>query len=175
MIKHPRGSTRRQDVRGLVATWRTSNRVTTYLVEQLSEELWPLVVPGTPRKTVRALVAHIHNSRCRWIRALGTKPGVAMPRLVDPRRARPREVVRALARSSEGIVALLEWGGAHGGSVPRAAWQNFPTDLDHFLSYFVAHEAHHRGQLCLVARQLGHPLPREVMGGLWQWIRRARE
>ena len=38
-----------------------------------------------------------------------------------------------------------------GGVVPEADWQNFPTDLDHFLGYFVAHEAHHRGQLCLIA------------------------
>jgi uncharacterized damage-inducible protein DinB len=165
----------RRDVRSLVAAWRTTNRATTYLVEQLPSEIWEMPVPGTPRKTVRDLVAHVHNSRCRWIRALGPKAGIAMPRLVDPRRVKPREVARALARSSAGIVALLEWGAAHGWSVPRAAWQNFPTDLDHFLAYFVAHEAHHRGQLSLVARQLGRPLPREVMGGLWQWTRLARE
>jgi uncharacterized damage-inducible protein DinB len=45
----------------------------------------------------------------------------------------------------------------------------------HFLSYFVAHEAHHRGQLCMLARQLGHRLPAEVTGGLWQWKKRSRE
>jgi uncharacterized damage-inducible protein DinB len=59
--------------------------------------------------------------------------------------------------------------------VPRAAWQNFPTDLPHFVAYFVAHEAHHRGQLVLLARQLGYRLPGAVTAGLWQWIRRARE
>jgi uncharacterized damage-inducible protein DinB len=59
--------------------------------------------------------------------------------------------------------------------VPRAAWQNFPTDLAHFLGYFVAHEAHHRGQLVMLARQLGHRLPPGVTGGLWQWSQRARE
>ena len=40
---------------------------------------------------------------------------------------------------------MLQLGIAQGGVVPRAAWQNFPTDLVHFLNYFVAHEAHHRG------------------------------
>jgi uncharacterized damage-inducible protein DinB len=69
----------------------------------------------------------------------------------------------------------MRLGVAHGGAVPRAAWQNFPTDLPHFLSYFVAHEAHHRGQLVMLARQLGHRLPPDVAAGIWQWNTRARE
>ena len=67
------------------------------------------------------------------------------------------------------MIELIKLGLQRGGSVPPSAWQNFPTDLVHFLSYFVAHEAHHRGQLCMLARQLGHRLPVEVTGGLWQW------
>jgi uncharacterized damage-inducible protein DinB len=83
--------------------------------------------------------------------------------------------LRALPRSSEGIIRLLQLGIAQGGVVPRASWQNFPTDLAHFLSYFVAHEAHHRGQLVMMARQMGQRLPVRVTGGLWQWKQRARE
>ena len=88
---------------------------------------------------------------------------------------RASELVRALSRSSTGIVKLIELGAARGGAVPRATWQNFPTDLVHFLSYFVAHEAHHRGQLILLARQLGHRLPPSVTNGVWQWKKRASE
>ena len=69
----------------------------------------------------------------------------------------------------------VELGAASGGKVPRSTWQNFPTDLEHFVNYFVAHEAHHRGQLVMIARQLGHPLPADVINGLWQWTARARE
>lgn len=159
---------------GVVAAWRTNERATTYLVEHLPVEIWSREVPGIPRRTVRMIAAHIHNSRCGWIRALGARHGVSAPPLVDPRRVRPRELMRALSRSAEGISRLIELGVARGGRVPRATWQNFPTDLEHFLSYFVAHEAHHRGQLCLVARQLGHRLPREVANGVWQWTRLSR-
>jgi len=106
---------------------------------------------------------------------IGTGHGIAVPRTVDGRTVRQAELTRALKRSSEGMIALIRLGVARGGSVPAAVWQNFPTDLVHFLNYFVAHEAHHRGQLCMLARQLGHRLPAEVTGGLWQWKKRSRE
>jgi uncharacterized damage-inducible protein DinB len=59
-----------------------------------------------------------------------------------------------------------------GGRVPATAkyvWRNLPLDVGHVLSYFVAHEAHHRGQLMLVARQLGVRLPRQVVDRMWWW------
>ena len=161
--------------RSLIAAWRTNNRVTMYLIENLPSELWPRNVPGATRRTVRMIAAHIHNSRCMWIKMLGARHGIPVPRTVDGRRVRPPELRRALSRSSAGIIGLLKLGVARGGDVPRAAWQNFPTDLVHFLSYFVAHEAHHRGQLCMLARQLGQRLPADVAAGLWQWSKRARE
>jgi uncharacterized damage-inducible protein DinB len=161
--------------RSLIAAWRTNNRVTMYLFEHLPPELWSRTVPGVPRRTVRMIAAHIHNARCMWIKMMGGRHGIAIPRTVDARRVRASELLPALSRSSEGIVKLLQLGIARGGVVPRAAWQNFPTDLAHFLTYFVAHEGHHRGQLCLLARQLGHRLPAGVTAGLWQWTKRANE
>ena len=158
-----------------IAAWRTNNRATLFLVERLPEAVWSSQVPGIPRLTVGMIAAHIHNSRCRWIKSLGARHGIKPPKLVDLRRARRTELVKALSRSSEGMIQLIELAVAHGGRVPRATWQNFPTDLDHFLSYFAAHEGHHRGQLCMVARQLGKRLPRSVTNGVWQWNRLSRE
>jgi uncharacterized damage-inducible protein DinB len=158
----------------LIAAWRTNNRATVYLVEHLPATVWWEQVPGIARLTPGMIAAHIHNSRCSWIKSLGASHGVKVPRLVDLRRVSQAKLIKALSRSSEGMVELIELGIANGGRVPRATWQNFPTDLEHFLSYFAAHEGHHRGQLCMVARQLGQRLPREVAGGIWQWTRFSR-
>ena len=165
----------KDDGLALIAAWRTSHRVTVYLIENLPPDLWSMALPGIPRRTVRTIAAHIHNARCMWIKMLGARHGVEIPRPVNPRTVQPPALCRALGRSSKGIIDLIRLGVARGGAVPPAAWQNFPTDVVHFLSYFVAHEAHHRGQLCILARQLGHRLPKEVTAGLWQWKKRSRE
>ena len=163
------------DGQALINAWRTNNRVTTYLIENLPDELWSKAVLGAPRRTIRTIAAHIHNTRCMWIKMIGARHGVVVPKTVDIRAVRPAELSRALARSSRGIIELIQLGVDNGGAIPPAAWQNFPTDLVHFLTYFVAHEAHHRGQLCMLARQLGHRLPADVINGLWQWKKRSVE
>ena len=163
------------DGEALIAAWETNNRVTVYLIENLPAELWPMSVPGSPRRTVGSVAVHIHNTRCMWIKMIGARHRVVVPKSVNLRSVKPSELSRALARSSRGIIDLIQLGVSRGGSIPAATWQNFPTDLVHFLNYFVAHEAHHRGQLCMLARQLGHRLPTEVTGGLWQWKKRSKE
>ncbi|HEX4932055.1 MAG TPA: DinB family protein [Gemmatimonadaceae bacterium] len=161
----------------LVGAWHTNCRVTTLLVEQLPGELWGEALPGDVRRTIRSLAAHLHNVRCRWIRTLGDAHGIAAPALADPRRVTRRALASALGRSERGIAALLQLGLDAGGAVPPSAryvWRNLPLDVGHVLAYFVAHEAHHRGQLILLARQMGHRLPREVRDGVWQWTALAR-
>lgn len=162
----------------ILNTWRTNNRVTVYLVEQLPPELWASAVPGAPRRTIRMIAGHLHNARCMWIKTLGRELGVPVPRNVDRRRVKPKELVSALERSSRGILRLLTLGCQQGGSIPPAStyiWRNLPLDVGHVLAYFVAHEAHHRGQIVLVSRVLGYRLPSSVTAGLWQWTTRSVE
>lgn len=161
----------------ILAAWRTSNRVTVFLVENLPSALWGASVPGAPRRTIRMIAGHIHNSRCMWIKMIGQEHGVPVPDGVDRRRVSRKELVSALKRSSAGIEGLLRLG-CDSGSIPipsTYAWRNLPLDVGHVLTYFVAHEGHHRGQIVMLARQLGHRLPVSITGGLWQWTKRARE
>ncbi|HSB52911.1 MAG TPA: DinB family protein [Gemmatimonadales bacterium] len=162
----------------LLGTWRTNNRVTVFLVEHLPPELWASAVPGAPRRTIRMIAGHLHNARCMWIKTLGQELGIPVPVSVDRRRVGCRELARALERSSRGISRLLALGYDRGGSLPRVStytWRNLPLDVGHVLAYFVAHEAHHRGQILLSARLLGCRLPPEVTAGLWQWTKRSAE
>jgi uncharacterized damage-inducible protein DinB len=159
----------------LRSAWQINNRVTVYLIESLPDEVWKARVPGVPTRTVRAIASHLHNNRCSWIRSTGGKLGVAPPKRLAKTSTSKRQVATALARSGERMLAMIDGALDQGGRIPPAAWQNFPSDVLHFLSYHVSHEGHHRGQIVMVARQLGYRLPTEVTNGLWQWKLRARE
>jgi uncharacterized damage-inducible protein DinB len=124
------------------------------------------------------IAGHIHNARCTWIKTLGKEFGIAVPRAVNRHKVGPKELIPALDRSSRGIIELLTLGRDRGGTIPASSsyvWRNLPLDVGHVLTYFVAHEGHHRGQIVMIARQLGYRLPVEITGGLWQWSKRAKE
>jgi hypothetical protein len=90
--------------------WRTTNRITIEFVVALPASVWTLDVPAVPRRTVREILVHLHNARCRWIKTLGREHGIKAPLRVDQRRATQRQLAVALKQSSMGIEALLDLG-----------------------------------------------------------------
>lgn len=159
--------------------WRVNARVTSFLVERLPERIWGAALPGSPRRTIRSLAAHLHNARRLWLRGLGAGAGVPLPPAVDPGRVAQRDLVRALDGSAGAILALLEAGQANGGDFPDVAGAFYfgamPRDVTLFVAYAIAHESHHRGQLVHLTRELGCRLPPPVTAGLWQWSTRLKE
>jgi len=39
----------------------------------------------------------------------------------------------------------------------------------------IAHEAHHRGQVCMLAHQMGFRLSDKIVSGIWNWERLWKE
>jgi uncharacterized damage-inducible protein DinB len=37
------------------------------------------------------------------------------------------------------------------------------------MAYMIAHDTHHRGQVCMLAHQLGYPLPVKATAEMWTW------
>jgi uncharacterized damage-inducible protein DinB len=159
--------------------WRINARITSLLVGALPHEIWHLALPGSPRRTVGALAAHLHNIRCLWLKELGAVSRVKEPARVAPRTVAQDIVLEALSRSDEAIEALLRAGIEAGGRFPGRGgafvYGAIPREAALFVTYAIAHESHHRGQLVVAARQLAHPLPQEVVAGLWQWSSRLKE
>jgi uncharacterized damage-inducible protein DinB len=157
--------------------WATSCRITEYLVQQIPPGIWSTPIPGIPTRTIRAIAAHLHNSRCSWVKLLGREHGITAPQRVDHRAVTRAQLRAALPRSGRGIADLLRLGCSREGRIPPSkayVWRNLPLDVGHVLAYFVAHEGHHRGQIVMVARQLDCRLSEAACAGLWQWQTRAQ-
>jgi uncharacterized damage-inducible protein DinB len=105
-----------------------------------------------------------------WIKMIGEKRGLTVPKSVNRHKVTRSELIRALGQSGKGIENLLNFGVEN-----PESFTVFPLDVSHFMAYLVTHEGHHRGQICLICRQLGYRLPTEITAGLWQWSKRSKE
>lgn len=163
----------------ILDAWSANSRATSYLIENLADDMWSVSLPGSPRKTVRSIAAHLHNSRRLWFQSLVKFDGFRMPARVDPLKVTPTRLLKALESSHRQMLRLFEAGIENGGDFPgvtsRYVWGAMPRNALMFLAYAVSHEAHHRGQILLLARAAGRRLSAQLAGGLWQWSSRLRE
>ncbi len=157
--------------RAVVETFLVNERMNQFLLEHLDAAVWdappPLVREGAGR-TIAAIVAHVHNVRHMWL--VVSAKGSKCPDKVDRRSLSIAEAKRALAASAKAMQGLLERSIESGGKV-----KEFRPDVVGFLGYVISHEAHHRGQIAMQSRLLGHALPKEANFGMWDWAKRWKE
>ncbi len=158
-----------------VQAFLVNERMNQMLIEQLDAGAWKAKAPGGVR-TIAAIFTHMHNVRCKWIRL--TAPHLKAPAQLNRAQCTPRQAQAGLAESAAGCAEMLAEALGGGGRVEsflRDGWaQPWPAGVE-MLCYMVAHEAHHRGQVCMLAHQLGFPLAKRVMAGMWSWERLWRE
>jgi uncharacterized damage-inducible protein DinB len=159
-----------------VQTFAANDRINQVLIENLDPAAWRAKLPGEPR-TIAAIFTHMHNVRTKWVRL--TAPHLkALPQL-NRAHCTPRQAREALAESAASCMEMLDEALDEALGDGRGRIKEFlsdgwarpmPVGLE-MLSYMLCHEAHHRGQVCMLARQLGFPLPKEVGYGIWNWQR----
>jgi uncharacterized damage-inducible protein DinB len=147
-----------------------NDRINQNVIEHLDPAAWKAKPPGKVR-SIAAIFTHMHNVRTKWIRL--SAPHLKVPPQLHRARCTPHQARAALAQSAarcaEMLAEALGESGGHLKKFCRDAWTQPWLPGPEMLCYMIAHEAHHRGQVFLLARQLGFPLPKEVMYGIWNW------
>ena len=155
--------------RAAVQIFAANDRVNQLLIEELDAAAWRAKPPGNVR-SIAAIFTHMHNVRTKWIRL--TAPHLKVPPQLNRARCTPQQARAGLAESAVRCTEMLADALGDGGHVEmfrRDGWaQPWPVGPE-MLCYMLAHEAHHRGQVCMLAHQLGFPLANEVTSGMWNW------
>ena len=148
--------------RELLEAFRLSGRVSEYLVEVLPSDLWRTPSPSGRGRSIAAIVAHMQSVRRMFARMGGARPG---PPSLDRKRSTQMQAQRALRQSTDDLARLFE--------VALAARQSrvkgMPRRVVNMLMYLVQHDAHHRGQITSLARDLGHQFASQDVMRIWGW------
>ncbi len=155
--------------RSAVQIFAANDRMNQLLIEHLAPDVWTAKPPGKVR-SIAAIFTHMHNVRCKWVRL--TAPHLKVPRQLDRARCTPQQASTGLTESAARCTEMLAEALDGDGRVKtflRDGWaKRWPAGVE-MLCYMLAHEAHHRGQVSMLAHQMGFPLPMNVMSGLWNW------
>lgn len=151
----------------LLTAFDTNDRINQYLIENLPAEAWRAEPPDGKGRTVAAIAAHMHNVRVMWLKAAAK--GSKIPEQLDRSKVTPAQAVKALEQSRVALSAVIKSALESDGRI-----KGFKPDVAGFFGYLVAHDAHHRGQIAMLARQSGHPLPQKAVFGMWEWGSRGK-
>jgi uncharacterized damage-inducible protein DinB len=161
--------------RAAVQIFAANDRINQVLIEHLDPAAWTAKPPGKVRN-IAAIFTHVHNVRCKWVRL--TAPHLKVPRQLNRTHCTPQQARAALAESAARCAEMLAEALGGGGRIEtflRDGWARPWPAGPEMLCYMLAHEAHHRGQVGMLAHQLGFPLTNGVMSGMWNWEKLWKE
>lgn len=165
----------------LLETYAVNDAMNQLLLRHLDPEAWRAQVPGTrygEGRTIAAIFAHLHNSRLVWLK--NSAPHLKCPAPLDPYRSTIKQAAAAHGKSAAQCLRMLTDALSSGTKrkvtrFSRGSWTRVWPAGGTMFAYMFSHEAHHRGQILMLAHLLGYRLPARAWGGIWQWDRLWKE
>ncbi len=155
----------------LLETYAVNDRMNQLILEHLDPRAWRAKADGRNARTIAAIFAHMHNVRRKWLRL--SAPHVKLPAQLDRTRCTQHQTQIALAKSallcSEMLAEALCRADGRVKQFRRDGWARAWAPSPAMFGYMIVHDAHHRGQICMLAHQLGFPLRGKASYGLWAW------
>jgi uncharacterized damage-inducible protein DinB len=161
----------------LVESYAVNERMNQIVLEHLDPAAWRAKLPGSKGRTIAAIFAHVHNVRRKWLRL--SAPHLKLPARLDRASCTQKRARAALAESgarcSEMLAEALAGSQSRVESFLRDGWARPWPAGPAMVAYMISHDAHHRGQVTMLAHQLGFPLPAKATSEMWAWERLWKE
>jgi uncharacterized damage-inducible protein DinB len=161
----------------LVECWVVNERMSQIVLEHIDPAAWQAKLAGNKARTIAAIFTHMHNIRRKWLRL--SAPHLILPAQLDRASCTQEQARAALAESgaccSEMLAEALAEKRGRVESFCRDGWSKAWPAGAAMVAYMITHDAHHRGQICMLAHQLGFPLPAKATSAMWSWERLWKE
>ena len=148
----------------LIEAWRTNNRINLHLIKHISRAGMKCTLSKRGGRDVAGQFAHVHNNRVWQLdkRAKDLAVGLEIfPPKVSPTKAELNRALKASGRAIEiYLVDVLK-------GVPKR--RGFKRGIFTSLSYLVAHESHHRGNILLTLRSVEKTRDKASRYAIWAW------
>jgi uncharacterized damage-inducible protein DinB len=158
----------------LLETYAINDGMNQLLLSHLDPKAWRAEPPGPKGsgRTIAAIFAHLHNCRLVWLK--NSAPHLKCPAPLDPYRCTKRQAAAAHKKSAAQCLRMLTDALSTGATrrvtkFSRGSWAPVWRAGASLFAYMFSHEAHHRGQIIMLAHQLGYRLPPQAWGGIWNW------
>jgi uncharacterized damage-inducible protein DinB len=157
----------------LLETYACNDAMNQLILAELDPRAWRAQLPSENRggRTIAAIFAHLHNCRLSWLK--NSAPHLKCPAPLDPDRCTIRQASAAHAKSGAQCLRMLSDAlsaapNRRVAKFARGSWaQTWPAGGTMF-AYMFSHEAHHRGQILMLAHQLGYRML-HTTPGVWHW------
>ena len=157
----------------LLETYAVNDAMNQLILAQLDPRAWRAELPeGIGRgRTIAGMFAHLHNNRLTWLR--NSAPHLKCQARLDHERCTMKQAATAHKKSSAQCLrmptdALTPDPKRKVTKFSRGWLRKWPAGAAMF-NYMFSHEAHHRGQILMLAHQFGYRVPVEDAAGIWDW------
>src|SRR5271156_5257344 len=156
----------------LLETYACNDAMNQLILAELDPRAWRAQLAGEKRggRTIAAIFAHLHNCRRSWLK--NSAPHLKCPAALDPDRCTIKQASAAHTKSGAQCLRMLSdaLSGLPNRRVAkfvRGSWaQTWPAGGTMF-AYMFPHEAHHGGQILMLAPRRGYRLL-PTTPGVWQ-------
>jgi uncharacterized damage-inducible protein DinB len=163
----------------LLSTYAINDAMNQLILSHLDPRAWRAEPPAHKAngRTIAAIFAHLHNSRLLWLK--NSAPHLKCPAPLDPHRCTIKQAAAAHKKSAAQCLKMLTDALSTGPNrrvtkFSRGSWAPvWPASATMF-AYMFSHEAHHRGQILMLAHQLGYRLLHDTPG-IWHWNKLWKE